>query len=172
MNILDCNFPLFEMRQYEQKFEEGNYVILQTHKTRWVLDYKFKTDGDYLDRRLKLKTDPLMPYKLYPLYKMYSTIGQIIKSKKRNFIDCDGRLVKYKPSRFYDIHIEKIRASWITLTGHRAYRVLGTSHTFIFADGEYTHLAYIKIGKRVVLFDVLSLPKGTEDIKRATRVKI
>ena len=172
MSMLDCNWPLFEMRAYESKFEEGNYIVLQTQKTRWVLDYKLKTDEDYATRRLKLKTDPLRPYKIYPLYKMYSTIGQVVNSKKRNFIDSSGKLIKYKPSKFFKIYIEKIKASWITLTGYKAYKVLGTSHTFVFPDGDYTHLAYIKMGKRAILFDMLILPDSVEDAQKHFRIKI
>jgi hypothetical protein len=149
----DCQFPLFEIRGYIDLFYEGNYRCIQTNKTRWVLDYKHKTDESYARRRIQLKTDAFRPYRVYPLYKMHSRAGSLMRSKHREFIDSRGKLIK--PQKFYKIHIARIRASWITLTGNRAYRVLETSRTFVAEDGEFTHLCYIKIGKRRVLYDLL-----------------
>lgn len=167
---MGCEFPIYEVRKYVQKYEEGNYIILQTHKTRWVLDYKYKTDESYARRRIKLKTDPFCPYKIYPLYKMHRSIGQVINSKHRLFIDSTGRLITYKPAKFYRIETDKVRASWITLTGKRAFRVMSTSRTFIFEDFKYTHVSYIRVGKRIVLYDML-MTDNIQDYS-AKRVKI
>jgi len=154
--FLECQFPIYEIRKYVDKFEEGNYIVIQTNRTRWVLDYKYKTDDDYAIRRMKLKTDPLCPYKVYPLYKMHRTIGQVIRSKHREFIDSAGRMIKYKPAKFYTIKIAKIRASWLTQTGHRAYKVLETNKTFVSIDGQYTHIAYVEVGRRTFLIDLIT----------------
>lgn len=168
--FLDCQFPVFELRKYIEIFTEDNYVIVQTNRTRWVLDYKSKTDGDYTARRLKLKTDPFRPYKIYPLYKMHRTLGQLIRSKHRHFIDSSGKIIKYKPKKFYTLKIAKIRASWLTQTGHRAYKVLETNRTFVSIDDRFTHLAYIEVGRRTFLIDLIT-SKDLPDFKMV-RIKI
>ena len=166
--LLDCQYPVFEVRKYVELREEGNYIVVQTFKTRWVLDYKYKTDEDYATRRIQLKTDRFRPYKLYPLYKMHRTPGQLVKSKHRLFIDRTGKLISYKPQKFYNLKIAKIKASWVTLTGGRAYKVLSTNRTFVSEDTNATHLAYVEIGRRTILYDLIK----SEDLPEFNEVRI
>lgn len=143
------------MRSYTSLFRESGYLCLQTYKTRWVLDYEHKTDEDYAMRRLKLKTDILKPYKLYPLNRIHYRMGTVIRSRHRLFIDSTGRLVKFSPKKFHTVHIARIKASWVTQTGHKAYKVTQTARTFIAENGDYSHLAYVKVGRLTFLFDLI-----------------
>lgn len=170
--LLDCNFPLYELRGYTDIHDEGIYRVVQTPKTRWVLDYvdEYKTDELYENRRIQLKTDRFRPYELYPLYTRMTTPGQVLLSRKSKFIDKYGKILTYIPSQFCDIEIVKISYSWRVSHSTRAYKILPYNRTFISYDGEFTHLAYVKLGKRFILVDLIHSDKLPEYTKKRKKL--
>lgn len=164
--LKDYQFPLYNLRDYQRIFEDGAYICIETAKNRWVLDYKYKTD-DYFSRRVALVSDPLKPYKLYPLSKRVDNVIQMKNAKTNMFIDSGGSVLKYTPSVWYKIKTGKILARWHTRKGHIAYAVAGTSRTFVFPDTSvyYNYAQYVVAKKRVMLLDMLEEPNDRKRIK-------
>lgn len=159
-------FPLYALRAVEHKFEQDGFVCVQTAQNRWVLDYKLKTD-DYFTRRLDLMRDPFKPYELYPINKRVDNIIQMRNANTRDFVDSEGNLLTYVPKVMYRIHTGKILARWYTKRGHIAYKISGTSRTFIYPDDKtyYEYIQYVIVGKRALMLDILTEPNDRRRIK-------
>ena len=98
------------MRAHDGISTEGDFTVITTRFNRYVLDNS-SLPGDYARRRLTLfgMRDKL-PYKLYPLKKRVEFLSQLVGSGKKEFIDADGRIVKWKPSTMYKIITARVMA--------------------------------------------------------------
>ena len=159
-------FPIYEMRSFVRKYEEGMYVIIETNRGRWTFDHKYNTGKNFWERRLELLKDPFLPYDIYPLKKLYTTLSQLVNSKARMFVDSEGVIRKYVPSTFYKIKYEKIAAKWKTSKDLTAFKTLQCPTTFISYDNNYTHLGYIQKGREFILYDLCY------ELKPDTRKKV
>lgn len=158
------NFPLYGLRQYNSKFEENGLVILQTNKTRYVLDFVDK-EGSYVDRRIKMLTMEL-PYKIYPLKERYETISQVVMSKRKKFIDKNGKIISWKPTTFYPVVCLPIKSKWVTSKGKYGIEVKGLKSKFIISDPNHKYAQVIQIGRINLLYDVC------DEYRPMTRKKI
>lgn len=148
------NFPIYVVRKYHRIFTEGKYKIIQTAKTRYVFDYVDYTESNYYSRRVMLLAENL-PYKLYPINKRITRIGQVLDSKARLFVDVTGKLINYTPTRFVPVVCKRIIKTWTTPKGYFAIKLEGVTTTFIVDSGGYSYAQVIKTNKGYILFDVL-----------------
>lgn len=163
--MLASKLPLWAIRDYESIFEESGFKIIQTHKTRYVLDIPY-LEGNYWDRRLK-SLDMLLPYKLYPLKKRFEFIEQIITHKNRKFIDSEGNLLIYKPTRFIELKTDPIIAYWEARNGDTMFKVQNCPRTFRASSIEgFKYLTYAKDTNKFYMY------KLTNEASKPTRRKI
>lgn len=161
MNILATKLPLYQMRQYDQIIREGNLVLIDTYWDRYVIDDKSLSFKSLTDRRLFITLNPerYKPYKLYPLSKRCSTIGQILHvlPKGKIFMDEECNLLKYVPENFYNINTYEVKNA--ILKGHNKYLLTVKVDTFTHINiispvvGDYVQLIDFK-HKGFVLYDV------------------
>lgn len=162
--MLTRKFPLYAIRAYESIDLEGDWTIISTFHSKFVLDNK-SLEGNYWQRRVRM-LDIELPYKLYPMREKFSTVSQVVNSKRRLFVDSEGKLFKYKPTVFYKIQYEKVRLSWTTDSGKTAFIGFKCPDTFIVDSNEFTHFGYIKVGLRYVLYEL------TNEKKKDARKKL
>lgn len=162
--MLTRKFPLYALREYNSIDVEGEWVVISTFHSRFVLDNK-SLKGNYWQRRVRM-LDMELPYRMYPLKEKFSTVSQVALSKRRHFIDSEGKLFKYKPSVFYKIQYEKVRLSWTTDSGKTAFIGVKCPDTFLVDAVEFSHFGYIKVGMRYVLYEL------TNERKKDSRKKL
>lgn len=142
------------MRKYRRIFIEGKYKIIETAKTRYVLDFAEHEEPEYSKRRVKLLAEDL-PYKMYPLNKRITRVAQIFDAKTRLFIDKTGKMINYRPTKFLPVVCRRIVKTWQTPKGYFAIKVDGVASTFLVDSGGYDYAQLIKTNKGYILFDVL-----------------
>ncbi len=143
--------PLWAMRDFDTIFMEGEFKVIQTHKTRYVLDIPH-LEGSYWDRRLK-SLDMILPYKLYPLKKRFEYIDQVLQHKCRKFIDKEGTPLIYKPTRFIELKTDRILAGWQARNGDTMFKVHNCPRTFRASSIEgYQYLTYAKDGNKFYMY--------------------
>ncbi len=163
------NFPLYVMRDYALKFEQGDYVIIQGRKTRYVLDYvKNKSKYElYADRRLELLRDKNRPYDLYPINIIVESVYQMYVCGKKVFLDKFGKQVVWTPKKFYKVVCHKIRTVWQDDCGH--YHIVSDGCNTVFKLREYNGEKYIQ----TVALGKIDIFYGLAETKRKdTRIKI
>lgn len=136
-------FPLYGMRSYIDITIEGSYKVIQTHKTKYILDIIDTNLPLYIDRRLELFRRSDLPYRIYPLNIRILSINQMINHKGRLFMDAEGNLQKWKPEKFYSTESHLIKDHWTTTTGATCILVNGS--TFLVDDYRYERFARIII---------------------------
>ena len=157
--------PLWAMRDYHDIWVEGNFKIIQTHSTRYVLDI-LNLEGNYWTRRLK-SLDMILPYKLYPLKKRFEFVDQIVTHKNRKFIDENCTVIIYKPTRFMQLKTDRIIARWEAMNGDVMFKVHDCPRTFRTKDlMHYDFLTYAKDGNKFYMYKL-----GNERLAQ-TRKKI
>lgn len=89
--IFDIEFPIFTIAlTYKRVWTEDNVTYIETDSGVYVLDNK-NIDGNTLgQRRLRIKNS-----KLYIPRKVIHSVGQLVRSKYKTFLDNDGVLFKY-----------------------------------------------------------------------------
>lgn len=159
------NLPLYALRSYYEITKEGDFDIVSTYKAKYVLDCK-TLEGDFAARRLKMLGMEL-PYKLYPINIRIDNFSQLVACGRKTFVDVDGKLHTWKPSKFFPVVCYPIVSRWVTLKGKTIIipKDLNTKFT-IRKDLGYTHVQVIKVGRLNLLYDV-----GFEHV-RPTRKKI
>jgi len=116
------------MRAYDEIFVEGKWSIIQTRSNRYILDYATIEKGSlYATRRIRMLTENYPPYDMYPLNIRLTMLGELFNSKKRNFIDCYGKLVSWKPTAFYKITCHRIIDREINSDGDMLIKIQGIS---------------------------------------------
>ncbi len=163
--ILDL--PLYEVRSFFRKSKEGNYTIIQTHYTKYVLDDE-TLPGNYWERRLALRcNEKALPYKLYPLKRRITSLSQLARSKADMYINSKGKLVRHAKERFYNIEVHKVLSSVQVYNGKWQNYIREAPFPFI-TDSPASHLSVIKARGSYWLFDV----HDTEPEERRYRVKL
>ncbi|QCW23768.1 hypothetical protein AAS21_gp30 [Pantoea phage vB_PagS_AAS21] len=150
--LLNFDLPVYEVRAYFSKTEEGKYIVLQTRFSKYVLDCPSLV-GDYADRRLQLLSDHNKPYKLYPLRNRISTLSQLLKSKNSTFITEKGELIKYKKNKYYDIVCKRVVSCTQIYNGKYQCYLPGINTPFV-TRNPYEYLSVIELKNSYVLFDV------------------
>lgn len=158
-------FPLYGVRSYVDVYDEGMYRIIETYRGKWTLDHKYETDNNYWQRRLQLLQDRMKPYPLYPLKKKFNNLSQMLKYKTDRYIDSNGKLHKYKKSKFYKLKCVKIDATWKTSKGYSAIKSREVPTTFIIEEPLQPYFRYIKMGRKFILYDLCSEEIPTRRIK-------
>lgn len=148
--LLNFPLPVYIVRAFYSKFEEGDYVILQTEFNRYVLDNP-KLEGDYATRRLKMLSMDL-PYKLYPLTKRISTLSQLANCKAKYFITEEGQLLEHKKTTFYRVVLKKVISSAQIFNGKYQCYVSGIHTPFVLREPAQ-YLSLILIGNSYYVFD-------------------
>jgi len=154
------------MREYTDLFNEGRFKIIQTAKTRYVLDYVESDIAAYAMRRVALLGENELPYRLYNIKFMLTDINQIISSKHRLFLDVHGNMVRWKPTKFYPVTCHRIQARWETDIGNTAIRLHKVPTTFVVSDADYTYAQVVRIGGSYVLYTLCN------DMRKPTRKKV
>jgi hypothetical protein len=147
------NFPLYALRQYKSISVEGEYLVILTHKNKYVLDLVDKDELLYSDRRIELLRRKL-PYPLYPLKVRVTSLSSLVNGKYRVFLDKFGDLKIWKPKKFYKVECVLIENSWVSEEGNLIIKPKGYPN--IFKVGmEHSGSKYVqvvKMSERVCLF--------------------
>ena len=160
-NILATKLPLYQLRIYDQIVREGTLTLIETYWGRYILDDS-SLSGDMANRRMFIALNKdLYSYKLYPLNKKCSTIGQVLHAlpKGKHFLDEDGNLLKYIPEEFFNIESYEVKNA--ILKGHNLYLLTVKVDTFTHINilapvvGDYVQLINFKY-KGFVLYDVVN----------------
>lgn len=158
--------PVWAIRPYTRIWVEGDYKIIQTHKTRYVLDVP-SLEGNYWERRLKA-LDLDLPYKLYPIKKRFEFVEQLLYHSNKMFIDSEGKLITYKPSRSVKIHISKVTHIWEARNGELMFRCRDCPRTFRTQQDvrNYKYLAYFQEANKFYMYKLCNSPEEVESRKR------
>lgn len=164
------DFPLYTIRSYVSIYREGDYLIIQGYKNKYVLDDLSLLDKFplYEDRRLELsKPGNFRPYKLYPLTQRIESLEALIKCGKIVFIDKTGKLVKWSKKSFTKVLTVKVQTALQNSVGHWRLWVDGLEHPFYVMryNGE-PYLQYVRINNIPTLYALL------EEKQNNTRIKI
>lgn len=159
------SFPMYAMRPFRAIRTEGLYTIVETARSRYVLDVE--SEGTtYWERRLQLLGDLNKPYPMYPLSQRVETVSQILLSKRRKFINVEGKLLHWKPTTFYPVVCLPIKSRWTTPTGKGGIEVQGLATKFIVSNNSYKYVQVIQVGNRNLLYDMCN------DLRKPTRRKL
>lgn len=157
--------PLYAMRSFYEITKEGDFDIVSTYRSKYVLDCK-SLGGTFATRRLKMLGMKL-PYRVYPINIRIETFSQLVSCGRKKFIDVDGTVHTWKPSKFFPVVCYPISFRWVTAKGKTIIIPKELNTKFILSrDLGYTHVQVIKVGRLNLLYDV-----GFEHV-RTTRKKI
>ena len=145
------NFPLYGLRKYENIHQEGIYKVINTSRTRFVLDVDIPVPS-YVDRRLEILRDSRKPYPLYPLSETYESISDMLLSKTKLFIDGRGKILHWKPKLYYPVVCHKVKSFWYDSRGRGTIEVEGMSTKFKVSDPGAKYVQVVRMGRRNVLF--------------------
>lgn len=144
--MLNFDLPVYVIRAYVSIFMEGNFKVIQTHFTRWVLDCP-DLEGDYFKRRVAMVGMEL-PYKLYPLKKQISTLAQLVHTNPKLVIDREGKMHKWVKTKMYKIQVKPV------VSVHKS--VKGTWICYI--QGYHTPIVVTKPPKYISIIDMMGSP--------------
>ena len=144
---------------------EGQYRVIQTAKTRYILDIEVP-DTSYAERRMILLSDSKKPYKLYPLSQRVESIAQILLAKRKQFIDSTGKLVIWKPTQFYPVVCLPIESRWVTDKGVGVITVKTIGTKFRVSNNNFKYAQVVQVGKQNILFDLCN------EYRKKTRKKL
>lgn len=124
-------FPLYGVRQHERLFDEQGFKCVETYYNRYVIDDP-RLPGTYPQRRMRLIANAKnLPYKVYPLKHMFTTLSQLLASNYKYFIDDTGAIKKFTKSKMYNIQYKKIVSSTQIFNGKYQCIAQGISTPFI-----------------------------------------
>lgn len=147
---MQLNFPLYKIRSNYSIEDRGDFTLVFTKYNVYILDAK-NLEGDFATRRTKLLSiKKKLPHKLYPLKERYTMISQLANSKDRWFIDSTGKVFKYKPSKFFNIHTAKVLR--VDRSWNGKYRLMTTLPVPFVCDQAAKYVQYIKYGKGYLLY--------------------
>jgi hypothetical protein len=161
MNILEKT-PLYALRAYDKIYSENGMTLISTHYTTYVLDIP-ALEGNYYERRFLMMSMEL-PHKLYSLKERFTTVPQLVKTKRTMLIDRDGRVFRYRKSRFLKVEYTKVLSNDVTWNGK--YRIVTKLNTVFLSDTPALYIGYIREGHSLLLFEMC------DELKRTRKVKI
>lgn len=156
----NIKFPLYVVRQYLALSWEGQFRVIQTKYNKYILDVS-GVEGDYLERRLHILRLANKPYDLYPLVKRIETISQMVNSGKRVFINPEGTLIRWKPTKLYKVECFPIESAWLTSRGTGIVKAKGLSTKFKTREIGYSHVQVLRAGGQNILFDLCNEHRPT-----------
>ena len=159
ITAFQANFPLYALRAYEdiQEFEE--FILISSKFRDYILDCPV-LKGNYAERRLQLlgmKDD--LEFKIYPLRERFTSISQLVNSKRRWFIDAEGTIVRYKPTKFYHVKYAKVLRADVTWNGK--HRLMTNLPVAFVTDTVADYIGYIQVGSGYYLYDLSNERKPT-----------
>lgn len=157
--------PVYPVRSYFSIGMEGDFKVIQTYKSKWVLDNP-SLSGNYASRRVQMLSMKL-PYKLYPLVKRITTLSQLIGSKSKLIIDSEGKLINWVKTTFYRVEVCKVLSISRTSTGKFLCYIQGFEASLLM-DSYSPYVSVINVEGSPVLFDI----HETRPEKPRTRVKL
>lgn len=161
-------FPLYTIRGYSSLGMEGKYLVIQGHKTKYILDEPGLQEQHplYEDRRVVLLSRAA-PYRLYPLTKRIESIEALIKSGDTLFIDKYGKLVRWSKKAFTKVITCKITTTIQTDRGHWRIWVNELEHPFhVVTYNGQPYLQFVRINNIPTLYALL------DEKQKNTRIKI
>ena len=158
--MLTCKFPLYALRANFGREEEAPYVLIVSRTNKYVLDMPM-LQGDYAARRLQLLQMEL-DYPVYPLKERFTSLAQVVKTKRKEFIDADGKVWKKNPRRFYKIKSYKVLMHSRTWDGK--FLLQTAVGNFVYPElGMY--VTVVETNTSFILFDVGDEPSSRERVK-------
>ena len=103
-----------------------------------------------------------LDYAIYPLKERFTNIAQILRSKRTEFIDSDGKIWTYKKTRNYKLKSYPILATSTTWNGKN---LLHTRAGNFVSYERGAYLTLIETSKGKVLFEVTNEPTTRKWIK-------
>lgn len=100
-----------------------------------------------------------LEFKLYPLRERFTTLSQMVNSKRRWFIDADGGIVRYKPVKFH--HIVYTKVLRIDRTWNGKYRLMTKLPVTFVTEEAADYIGYIQIGSAYYLYELSAEKKPT-----------
>lgn len=163
--LLGKKLPLYALRPYDEVVRDNApWVLIRAYWGIYVLD-NTELSGTYWERRVKM-LGMTLPYPLYSLKEKFTTISQIVNSKRRDFIDETGKLFKYKTSKFYTLEYDRVRTLWQTDQGTYGFTGKKCTNIFITDRDDFTHFGYIRVGSKVFLYELCT------EMKKSTKRKL
>ncbi|WBU76478.1 hypothetical protein CHLORIS_46 [Vibrio phage Chloris] len=153
-----ANFPLYALRAYEDIREFEEFVLISSKYREYILDCP-SLEGNYAERRTKLLGFTDLEFKVYPLRERFTSLSQLANSKRRWFIDADGTIVRYKPSKFYHIKYAKVLRADRTWNGY--YRLMTNLPVAFVTEQVADYVGYIQVGSAFYLYELSSGRKAT-----------
>lgn len=151
--MLDFKLPVYILRAYEEIKTEGDFTIVCTAFTRYVLDNK-KLSGTFSQRRLQLVgMKDKLPYKLYPIRGAITMLSQLVASNKKHFVDSEGNIIKWNKTTFYRVVTEKVISSTQIFNGKYQCYTQNVHHPFILAYPP-KYISYILVSSSPVIYAV------------------
>lgn len=157
--------PVYPVRSYFNIGMEGDFKVIQTYKSKWVLDNP-TLSGNYANRRVQMLSMKL-PYKLYPLVKRITTLSQLVGSKAKLIIDSEGKLINWVKTTFYRVEVCKVLSISRTTTGKFLCYIQGFEASLLM-ESYSPYVSVINVEGSPVLFDI----HETRPENPRTRVKL
>ncbi|BBL19295.1 hypothetical protein KIT04_126 [Vibrio phage KIT04] len=140
----------------------GEFVLITSKYREYILDCP-TLEGNFAERRVQLLAMDL-EFKIYPLRERFTSISQLVNSKRRWFIDSEGNIVRYKPQKFYHIKYAKVLRADTTWNGK--YRLMTKLPVPFVTETVADYIGYIQVGSAFYLYEL------TNEKKPVTRKKI
>lgn len=147
-----ANYPLYALRAYDDIREFEEFILISTKYRDYILDCPVLEDT-FSERRLTLLgMSDTLEYKIYPLNERFTSVGQLANSNRKWFIDSEGQIVRYKPSKFYNIKYTKVLRADKTWNGN--YRLMTKLPVAFVTEQPANYIGYIQIGSGFYLYDL------------------
>lgn len=86
-------------------------------------------------------------------------LSQMVHSKRRWFIDAEGTIVRYKPTKFYHIKYAKVLRADKTWNGY--YRLMTKLPVAFVTEQVADYIGYIQVGSGFYLYELSNERKAT-----------
>jgi hypothetical protein len=149
--VFNFSLPVYEVRSYYDISMEGDFRVIQTFKSKWVLDNP-SLSGTYAIRRLKMRGMKL-PYKLYPMNKRITTLSQLVQSKAKFLIDTEGKLLRWVKTKLYPVEVCRVVSVSSTSTGAFLTYIRGFEVPLLL-EAKCNFVSIINVDGSPVLFDL------------------
>lgn len=151
ITAFQAKFPLYALRAYEDIREFEGFILISSKYREYILDCPV-LEGNYAERRTKMLGLTDLESKVYPLRERFSSISQLANSKRRWFIDAEGSIVRYKPSKFYHIKYAKVLKADRTWNGY--YRLMTKLPVAFVTEKVANYVGYIQVGSAYYLYNL------------------
>ena len=138
------NFPLYVLRKYTSITREGNFLVIQTKRNKYVLDLLGTSEPSYAKRRLTLLTMTL-PYLIYPFNIIVDSLGGLLSLKSSiMFMDSTGKLLKWTKKENKKIVCRRVVKYWEVPNGYMLVAEV-TGLTYFIRASDYNLEQYMEL---------------------------